>query len=85
MSKPRDIVPNNDKGELHGYCEVYWDAGQLMCQGVVVNGKGYGYYKWYDFDGSVDKDGTGYFFNGDKISDINEEGYCYIWCKEAVV
>ena len=28
--KSKNIKPINEKGEKHGYWEVYWDNGQLM-------------------------------------------------------
>jgi len=73
----------NDKGERHGYFEIYF-CGQLRCKGVFVNGKDYGYFECYDEDGSVAGDYTGYFFDGNKISDNNEEGHCLIWDKVVV-
>lgn len=64
------------------YEEVYWGTGQLEWKGIVVNGAEFGYHEFYNRNGSVDKDYTGYYFNSDLISKDNVEGYCYICCKE---
>jgi len=82
MSK--DIVPENEEGNLHGYCEAYWENGKLMWKGVQINGWAYGYHEAYNLDGGVDEYGTGYWMNGYKASDDNEIGYCLIWCKDIV-
>jgi len=78
-----DILPENDEGERHGYCEEYWHTDELWYKGVMVNGGIYGYFEVYDKDGSVVKYYTGYFLNH-KVSDNNKEGYCYIWCRDVV-
>jgi len=77
-----DILPKNIERKLHGYCEVYWSNGQLCWKGVRINGRRYGYFKHYCENGSVNEDWTGYFFNSDKISEDNKDGYCYIWRKK---
>jgi len=35
-------------------------------------------------DGGVLEDSTGYFLDDHKVSDSNEAGYCFIWCKVIV-
>jgi len=82
MSK--DIESKNEAGKLHGYCEYYFSNGQLMWKGVMVNGSRYSYHEDYNSDGSAFKDWTGYYIGGHRVSSDNEEGCCYIWCKEAV-
>jgi len=81
MSK--SILPENNKGELHGYCESYYSDGQLWWKGVFVNGYRHGYCEFY-WDGNVNKKYTGYFLGANLISNDNEKGYCYIWCKGIV-
>jgi len=81
----KDIIPVNEEGKLHGYCEKYWITGQLLRKGVYANGKLYGYYEWCHRDGVIDKDWSGYFLGGIKVSDTNKEGYCLIWLKVIVV
>jgi len=81
LSKIEDILPKNEDGRLHGYCEEYWGNGNLNWKGVMVRGKMYGYRECYVWDGGISEYRTGYWMNN-KISDDNEEGYCYIWDKE---
>lgn len=47
MSHPKDIKPTNDKGENHGYHEVYHHNGKLHYKCTYVNGKEVGYDVWY--------------------------------------
>jgi len=77
----KNIMPLNDKRQLHGYCERYYYSGQLLWKGVKANGARCGCHKAYYVDGSVHEDYAGYFFNEVKVSDNNEKGYCYIWGK----
>jgi len=85
MSHPKDIAPINKGGFWHGYCKEYHDNGQLMWEGVCVNGGRCGYFESYWSDGSVDKYWTGYWMNGNRISDNNKQGYCYIWDKRELI
>jgi hypothetical protein len=80
--KPKDIVPTDEYGRLHGYCEEYYDdSGLLSWFGVCVHGRWCGYVEDYYFTGVLDID-TGYWINDCKISSDNAEGYCYVWNKE---
>jgi len=47
MNKDKDIVPRNDKGQRHGYWEMYWINGNLSIKCVYHNGKEIGYEGWY--------------------------------------
>ena len=84
MNIDKDIRPTINKGNLDGYCETYWDTGQLGWIGLRINGKKYGYYEWYHRDGSVHNYYTGYYINGKKLSYDNADGSCYIWGKVEV-
>jgi len=67
------------------YCqEVYWSNGELMWKGIHVNGERYGYFEWYNDDGSIDEDETCYFLKNELVSDTNDKGYCLIWRKEVI-
>jgi len=67
------------------YREVYYsDNGQLDWKGVMINSKTYGYHEDYNYDGDMFKNGAGYFLNNKKVSDTNDNGYCYIWNREAL-
>ena len=77
----KDILPENSKGEYHGYCKEYWDNGELFWKGVMINGREYGYGDMYDGDGTIDENETGYWMNGKIVSVNNEDGNCYIWNK----
>ena len=57
----------NGKGE--GERVVYNDSGTLMQKGTYKDGKKEGYWVVYLKDGTVDKEYTGTFKNGKKISD----------------
>jgi len=80
MSK--DILPRNKESKWHGYCEIYYSDGRLCWRGVWVNGLRCGYIERYDMNGSLNKNHTGCFVNGEKLSDDNPRGYCYIWNKK---
>jgi len=82
MSHSKDILPENEEGLLHGYCEVCYDDGQLKWKGVCVHVYWFGYQEYYNRDGSVDENGTGYWMSGNKVSADNEIGYCLIWNRE---
>jgi len=80
---PKDILPKNEEGNWHGYCEQYWNnSGDLMWKGVRVNGLRYGCHE--EYNGGVYEYETGYFLGGIKVSVDNKEGYCFIWCKVIV-
>jgi len=49
----KNIEPRNDKGERHGYSEVYHLNGQLWYKGNYVNGNRHGYWEHYFTDGEV--------------------------------
>ena len=38
----------NEKGERHGYWEVYWDSSNLWYKGTYLNGVEDGYWERYD-------------------------------------
>jgi antitoxin component YwqK of YwqJK toxin-antitoxin module len=38
----------NNKGELHGYWERYWDNGNLHWTGNFINSKFNGKFEWYN-------------------------------------
>jgi hypothetical protein len=86
VSHPKDILPEDENGDWHGYCESYWNNGNLIWRGVIFHGIWYGYFDEYNEDGSVDEEGTGYWLSGrcrnDRISRNNVEGFCYIWNRE---
>ena len=44
----KDIESFNNKGEAHGYWEVYYYTGDLMYKGFYQNGKLVGYEEYYD-------------------------------------
>ena len=52
--KTKDITPYNEKGEPHGYWELYYDNGQLMYKGNYVDGKQHGYWEWYYSNGQLE-------------------------------
>jgi len=78
---PKEILPVNKEGNLHGYCEkCYHDSDQLWFKGIYIHNDMHGYIKWYNLDGSVHEALTGYFFGGRRVGEDNKEkGYCYIW------
>jgi len=80
----KDIIPKNELGKVHGYCEFYYASGQLGFKGVWVNHKRCGYCVYSHSDGSMNKTDTGYYLNNNEISDTNDSGYCYIWLKVIV-
>ena len=47
----KNIIPENKKGQPHGYCEWYWTNGSLWYKRFYNNGKRVGYserYYWND-------------------------------------
>ena len=49
----KNITPYNDKGEPHGYWEVYYFNGKLMFKGNYLNGKEHGYWERYCDNGQL--------------------------------
>ncbi len=43
----------NDKGELHGYWEVYHNNGNLWYKGNYINGEYIGNWEWFNVDGNI--------------------------------
>ena len=56
-------------GNKVGPWVVFWSNGQVMVQGNWKNGKRDGPWVWNKPDGTVDKEMTGTYKNGVKISD----------------
>ncbi len=54
----------NDKGEKHGYWEIYFSNGQLFYKGNFVDGYEHGYWERYYYDGQLEY--TGNYVNGNK-------------------
>jgi len=46
----KNITPKNDKGQRHGYWQMYWD-GELSYKCVFFNDKEIGFEEWYGFGG----------------------------------
>lgn len=40
-------IPLNDKGQPHGYREVYYDNGTLWYKGTYHNGERVGYWEYH--------------------------------------
>ena len=51
--KDKNIIPTNDKGHAHGYCELFWDNGKLRYKGNFINGKPIGYSESYNINGNL--------------------------------
>ena len=47
----KNITTCNDKGQAHGYWEVYWDNGNLSYKGNYSNVKKHGCWEWYYSNG----------------------------------
>ena len=45
----------NNKGQMEGLWEFYFDNGQLMTKGIQLNGKFSGEWIWYNKDGTLEK------------------------------
>ena len=56
--KNKNITPINDKGERHGYWEVYYSNGQLYTKGNYVNGKPHGSWEVYYDNGLLSSKGN---------------------------
>jgi len=48
MQNYKDIRSKNDKGQAHGYWEVYWNDGTLYYKYYVLNSMAYGYSQLYE-------------------------------------
>jgi hypothetical protein len=40
----QDKKQYNEKGERHGYWEVYWNTGELSYKGYFINNETYGFW-----------------------------------------
>ena len=49
----QDKQPYNEKGEAHGYWELYWENGQLLYKINYINGKQHGLWELYWIDGNL--------------------------------
>jgi antitoxin component YwqK of YwqJK toxin-antitoxin module len=49
----KNIKTRNDKGQAHGYWEVYLSNGNLMYKGNYVNDKRVGYWEYYYHNGNM--------------------------------
>jgi len=80
-----DIVSKNKAGQLHGYCKIRY-SDKFAFKGVWVNGCRHGCHEDYNIaDVSFREYGSGYFLEGNKVSDDNIKGYCYIWERKEII
>jgi len=84
MNSSEEKLQRNEEGHYDGWCEAYYSPSQLRWQGMMVNGRRYGYFKYYTSSGDKYFE-TGYYSGEYRISDDNKNGYCYIWRKERIV
>jgi len=56
-------------GEQEGPWFIYYENGQLMAKGAFKNGEQEGPWVEYNKDGTEDKDLSGIYRNGEKVSD----------------
>ena len=49
----QDKAPYNEKGEAHGYWELYWSNGKLQYKGNFINGEQYGSLERYYTNGKI--------------------------------
>jgi hypothetical protein len=77
-----NIAINYGNGLL--YCYEVYECGKLKRVGVYSNGYECGYFKSCNLNGTIDSK-VGYFLYGDKISDDNEKGHCFIWNSRKIV
>jgi len=61
----KDIEPRNDKGQAHGYWEVYWNNGKIWYKCVYINGKKNGLLEYYYDNGQLHNKCV--YLNGKKI------------------
>jgi len=64
----KNIKSHNDKGQAHGYWEVYWADGKLRFKGNYVNGHRHGLCESYYTNGQLESKGN--CVNG------KQHGYC---------
>jgi antitoxin component YwqK of YwqJK toxin-antitoxin module len=50
MNNNEEIISFNDKGQRHGYWEVYWSNGKLWYKCFYQNDKQVGYEEWYHWN-----------------------------------
>jgi len=55
MSKDKDIMPINDKGQRHGVWVTYWTNGKLMYKCFFHNDKRVGYEEFYWHNGKLEE------------------------------
>jgi antitoxin component YwqK of YwqJK toxin-antitoxin module len=60
----QDKISYNEKGEAHGYWELYYPDGQLEHKGLYINGNRFGYHESYFEDGNLYYKGN--FIDGEK-------------------
>jgi len=53
MTRVKDLVPRNSKGQPHGYWEVYWSSDKLWFKCIYHDGKEIGYEELYDYFGEL--------------------------------
>jgi len=49
MNNKKDITPRNDKGQRHGYWEVYYCPSDIWFKCICHNGKVIGYEEQYGY------------------------------------
>ena len=64
MSHEKNILPRNDKGQVHGLCFRYHDNGALYRRYERKNGIPVGYWEWYGDDGALWTHGN--YINGNR-------------------
>lgn len=60
----KDITPINEKGERHGYWELYYSNGNIWIKRDYVNGIAHGLFEEYYHNGNLWY--TGVFVNGER-------------------
>ena len=58
----KHIKPVNEKGQRHGYWEVYWGDGNIAFKGNYINNEPDGYWEVYWANGNLNYKGT--YVNG---------------------
>jgi antitoxin component YwqK of YwqJK toxin-antitoxin module len=74
--KNKDITPRNENGNRHGYCEIYYDNGNLWYKGTYVDGKPHGYWEGYYDNGNL-------CYKGNHVAG-NRHGYWEEWYKNQI-
>jgi len=54
----KNITPKNNKGQAHGFWEIYFPDGKLWNKGNFVNGEKHGYWEWYQSNGKISHNGN---------------------------